>query len=57
MHGELANIPTVSLIDMLFVILTAELAVIPNEATVIEQIQRELERRGEERNWSFCTVN
>ena len=57
MHGELMNIPTDSLIDMLFVILTSKLAVTPNDATEIEQIQRELERRGENQYWSFCTVN
>jgi hypothetical protein len=57
MNGELANIPTDSLIDMLFVILTGELAVTVNDVTEIEQIQRELQRRGENQNWSFCTVN
>ena len=47
MNGELANIPTDSLIDMLFVILTGELAVTENDVTEIEEIQREL--RGEAR--------
>ena len=57
MHGELMNIPTDSLIDMVFVILTGELGVTPNDGTEIEQIQRELQRRGEDQYWSFCTVN
>lgn len=57
MNEELTNIPTDSLIDMLFVILTGELAVTANDVTEIEQIQRELQRRGEDQYWSFCTVN
>ena len=57
MHGELMNIPTDSLIDMVFVILTGELGVTPNDGTEIEQIQRELQRRGEDQYWNFCTVN
>jgi hypothetical protein len=57
MNGELANIPTDSLIDMLFVILTGELAVTVNDVTEIEQIQRELQRRGEDQYWGFYTVN
>jgi hypothetical protein len=57
MNGELANIPTDSLIDMLFVILTGELAVTVNDVTEIEQIQRELRRRGEDQYWGFYTVN
>ncbi len=57
MNGELTKIPTDSLIDMLFVILTGKLAVTANDATEIEQIQRELQRRGKDQYWSFCTVN
>jgi hypothetical protein len=57
MHGELIDIPTDSLIDMLFVILTGELPVTTTDVTEIEQIQRELQRRGEDKNWSFCMVN
>ena len=57
MHGELLTIPTESLVDMLFVILTGELAVTPNDGAEIDQIQRELQRRGEDQYWSFCTVN
>jgi hypothetical protein len=57
MHGELINIPTDSLIDMLLAILTCELPFTTTDGTEIEQIQRELQRRGEDRHWSFCTVN
>jgi hypothetical protein len=57
MHSELTNIPTDSLVDMLFLILTGELAVTANDATEIAQIQRELQRRGEDQHWSFYTVN
>ena len=57
MHGELINIPTDSLVDMLFVILAGELPVTTTDVTEINQIQRELQRRGEDKYWSFCTVN
>jgi len=57
MHGELINIPTDSLVDMLFVILAGELPVTTTDVTEIDQIQRELQRRGEDKYWSFCTVN
>ena len=45
MLGELINIPTDTLIDMLYVILGAELALTTNDVTEIEQIQCELQRR------------
>jgi hypothetical protein len=51
------NIPTDSVVDMLFVILTGAPAVTPNDGREIEQIQRELQRRGEDQYWNFCTVN
>jgi len=57
MHAELINIPTDSLIDMLFVILIGKLPVTTTDGAEIEQIQRELQRRGEDKHWSFCTVN
>lgn len=53
----MANIPTDSLIEMLFTILAAKLAVTANDGTEISQIQCELRRRDEEQNWSFCTVH
>ncbi len=57
MLGELMNMPTDTLIDMLFIILADELALTANDAAEIEQIQRELQRRGKEQSWSFQTVN
>jgi len=57
MNGELLNVPTNSLIDMLIVILTPELATTANDGTEIQQILRELHRRGEDQHWSFGTVN
>ena len=57
MLGELMNIPTDTLIDMLYVILVGEFAITANDAVEIEQIQRELQRRDGEQCWSFQTVN
>jgi hypothetical protein len=57
MLGELTNIPSDTLIDMLYTILAAELAITANDAAEIEQIHRELQRRGGAPNWSFATVN
>ena len=57
MLGELINIPTETLIDMLYIILAREVAITASDAVEIEQIQRELERRGGAQNWSFGTVN
>ena len=57
MLGELTNIPTDTLIDMLYVVLAGEIAITASDATEIEQIQRELQRRGGAPNWSFGTVN
>lgn len=57
MPEDLMNIPTNSLIEMLFVILACKLAPTAHDATEIGQIQCELKRRGEEHHWSFRTVN
>jgi len=57
MLGELTNIPTDTLIDMLYIILAGEVAITVSDAVEIEQIQRELERRGGAQNRSFGTVN
>ena len=57
MLGELVSIPTDTLIDMLYVIIANELAITASDAAEIEQIQRELQRRGSEQRWSFQTVN
>ena len=57
MDGQLANIPSDSLIEMLFVIIIGDFVNASNEGTQIHQIQRELQRRGEDQYWSFCTVH
>ena len=57
MLGELTNIPTDTLIDMLYIILAGEVATSTGDAAEIEQIQRELQRRGGAQNWSCGTVN
>jgi hypothetical protein len=57
MLGELTNIPTDTLIDMLYIILAGEVAITVSDAVEIEQIQRELERRGGAQNRNFGTVN
>jgi len=57
MLGELMNIPTDTLIDMLCVIFAGDFAITANDANEIEQIQRELQRRGDEQCWSFQAVN
>ena len=53
MLGELMNIPTDTLIDMLFIVLAGELALTASDAAEIEQIQRELQRRSREQCWSL----
>jgi len=55
--GELTNIPTDTLLDMLYIILVGEVAITTNDAAEIEQIQRELQRRGGAQNWSFGAIN
>ena len=57
MLGTLMNIPTDTLIDMLYVILVGDFAITATDADEIEQIQRELQRRDEEQSWSFQAVN
>jgi hypothetical protein len=57
MLGELMNIPTDTLLDMLYIILVGEVAINASAAAEIEQIQRELQRRGGEQCWSFQIVN
>ena len=56
MLGQLLNIPTDTLLDMLFVIVNGEVALTARDAAEIEQIQRELQRRGEEQYWSLRTL-
>ena len=50
------NIPTETLVDMLYIILAGDLLT-ANDAAEIEQIQRELQRRGGEPRWGFQAVN
>jgi hypothetical protein len=57
MLGELTNIPTDTLIDMLFIIVAGEVAITASDAAELEQIQRELQRRGGAPNWSSGAVN
>ncbi len=57
MLGELINIPTDTLIDMLYIILAGEVAITATDAAEIVQIQRELQRRGGAQNWYFGAVN
>jgi len=57
MLGELTNFPTDTLIDMLYMILAGEVAITASDASEIEQIQRELQRRDGAPNWSFATIN
>jgi hypothetical protein len=57
MLGELMNIPTDTLIDMLYIVLAGEVGISASDGREIEQIQRELQRRGGEQCWSLQTVN
>ena len=57
MLGRLMNIPTDTLIDMLYVILADDFAITATDVDEIEQIQRELQRRGSEQCWSLQAVN
>jgi len=57
MLGELVNIPTDTLIDMLYIVLSGDLAITANEVEEVEQIQRELQRRGAEQRWCYQAVN
>ena len=56
MLGELKNIPTETLVDMLYVILDGDFAITASDVSEIEQIQRELQRRGVEQ-WELQPVN
>ena len=51
------SIPTDTLIDMLYIVLADDFAITANDAAEIEQIQRELQRRGAEQSWSFQAAN
>jgi hypothetical protein len=47
MLGELRNLPTDTLLDMVFVILAEEQTLTASDVAELEQIQSELQRRGE----------
>lgn len=55
--GQLTDIPTDALIDLLFVILAGEVTITANDVAEIQEIQRELQRRGEEYYWNSRAVN
>jgi hypothetical protein len=55
--GQLTDIPTDALIDLLFVILAGDLTLTANDVAEIEEIQRELQRRGEGHSWNSRVVN
>jgi hypothetical protein len=55
--GQLTTIPTDTLIDMLFVIANGEIGLTAADVAEIEQIQRELQRRGEEQYWGLRTFD
>lgn len=57
MLGQLTNISTDTLIDMLYVILAGELSISAGDVAEIEQIHRELQRRGGAPKWSFGILN
>ena len=57
MLGELINIPTDTLIDMLYIILAGAVGITTADAAEIEQIRRELQRRGGAQSWCFGTAN
>lgn len=57
MLGDLTHIRTDALIDMLYIILAGEIAITATDVKEIEQIQRELQRRGDNQCWTFQTVN
>ncbi len=57
MLGELANIPTDTLIDMVFVILAGDAVLTGADVAELEQIQFELQRRGEGHPWNLRSVN
>ena len=55
--GELTCIPTDTLIDMLFVILAAEVTLTPTDVAEIVEIQCELQKRDEGSHWNWRAVN
>jgi hypothetical protein len=56
MLAELTTIPTDILINLLYAILTGDVLTVTHMAG-IEQIDRELKKRGSEQRWIFDSVN
>lgn len=52
MLGDLANIPTDTLIDMLGIIFADDRVLTLTDVTDVEQIQRELQRRAKKECWN-----
>ena len=57
MLGQLTNIPSGTLIDMLYVILASGVVLTGNDLAELEQIQRELQRRADEDYWMLGRTN
>ena len=57
MLGELTNIPTGTLIDMLSVILDGGVILSASDAFELEQIQRELQHRANVDSWTVRRPN
>jgi len=55
--GELINIPTDTLIDMIFVILAGEVILTAKDVAEIVEIQGELRKRDERSHWNWRAVN
>jgi hypothetical protein len=57
MLGRLTNIPTGTLIDMLYVILASGVVLTANDVAELEQIQRELQQRADDNRWIVGSTN
>jgi hypothetical protein len=57
MLGQLTNIPSGTLIDMLYAIFASGVVLTGNDVAELEQIQRELQRRADEDDWTLGTIN
>jgi hypothetical protein len=57
MLAELTNIPTHTLIEMLFVTMLGTVALTATDIAEIEQMQCELKRRREHQRWMLEAVN
>ena len=57
MQAQLTNTPTDTLLDMPYIVLAREAAITATNAAEIEELQREVQRRGGAPNWSFGSTN